>query len=166
MLSELQRSKFHIHFTRTVLILSNVVNMSWAAQRIRPKLLYPCLQALSKGPSNSLEIQLSPRSPTIREPPLPIREQPPPRKDAATLTEAGPAVPRGRRHHEGRSHQTEGELDQWERPRGVRTELGSGRDCSDYEEEEELAVQDRRAPRGSQEAGHGDRRGRRYRADR
>ncbi|XP_061109474.1 centrosome and spindle pole associated protein 1 isoform X2 [Conger conger] len=113
----------------------------------------------SKGPSDPLEIQPNPRPPTIREQPLS-------RKDAATLTEPGPAVPRGRRHQEGRSRLTEGELDQWERPRGTKAELGLGRDCSDCEEEEELAVLDRRAPRGSQEAGHGDRRGRRYRADR
>ncbi|XP_035286346.1 centrosome and spindle pole-associated protein 1-like isoform X4 [Anguilla anguilla] len=119
-------------------------------------------QALSKGPSYSLENQPSPRPPTIRE-------QPPSRKDATTLIEAGqsgPAVPRGRRLHEGRGYRPGGELDQWERPRGTRAELGWGRDCSDYEEEEELPALDRRAPRGSQEPGHTDRRGRRYRADR
>ncbi|KAG9356168.1 hypothetical protein JZ751_001012 [Albula glossodonta] len=118
-------------------------------------------KAPSRVPIDPLEFQPIPRPPTLREQPLPKR-------DAATFTETGPMPPRGRRHHEGRSHQPETDLDQWEKPRAMRVESGWGRECSEDEEEEELAALDRRRPRAGLELTHGDRRARRLcaRADR
>ncbi|XP_036375409.1 centrosome and spindle pole-associated protein 1-like [Megalops cyprinoides] len=102
----------------------------------------------------------SPRPPSLLE-------QPPPRRDAATLTEAGLGVPRGRRHREWRSQRPEAELSHWEGSRAMRGEYNWGREFSE-DEEEELAVLDRRRPRPGLDPGHTDRRARRlyHRADR
>ncbi|KAJ8272658.1 hypothetical protein GJAV_G00091880 [Gymnothorax javanicus] len=118
--------------------------------------------ALSKEPSDPPEIAASSRPPSLKDQPLP-------KKDAATLTtEAGPAAPRGRRYHEERSSRLDREPDQWERPRGSRVEPGWRRDSLDLEEEEEeeLAGLDRRPIRGDLEAEHMERSGRPCRANR